>query len=94
MAFYNNRSAVVSESTSVKLVLNWYEIKGNSLIGEEVIQNMSADDILKLFEAPFWNKLYHCWAVENPHIKTLQKHVQHKINTKEYAYFVEIFKVT
>jgi len=92
--FHNNRSEVVSEKTSIKIVLNWYEIKGNGLVGEEVIQNMSEDDILKLFEAPFWNKLYHCWSVETPHIKTLQKNVQHEINTKEFSYFVEIFNLT
>ena len=81
------------DSTSVQIVLNWYELKGSSLIAEEPINDMSEEDVLNLFDAPFWNKLYHCWAIEPAHISELQKHVQHKINTKEYAYFVEIYKL-
>ena len=80
--------------TNVKLLLNWYEIEGNSLVGEETIQSMSACDLLKLFNSPFWNKLYHCWALEHEQIATLQEHVQHKIDTTKHSYFVEIYKLT
>jgi len=83
----------VCENTYTKVILNWYEVKGNSLVGEEPIENMTADDILGLFETPFWNKLYHCWAVNKSHIRTLQKNVPHKINTRKYSYFVEIYNV-
>ena len=84
----------MSDDTPVKLLLNWYEIEGNSLIGEEVIQNMTTSDILNLFEAPFWNRIYHCWAVDKSHIETIQKNVSHKINTKKYSYFLEVYKVS
>jgi len=84
----------VRKDTPVKLLLNWYEIEGNNLIGEEVIQNMTESEILKLFDAPFWNKIYHCWAVDKAHIETLQKNVNHIINTKKYSYFLEIYKVS
>lgn len=83
----------MSENTNVALVLNWYELKGKNLIGEEPIRNMSADEMLKLFDAPFWNKIYHCWAVEKEHIATLQGHVDHIIDPGRYAYFVEIYKI-
>ena len=83
----------MSENTNVALVLNWYELKGKNLIGEEPIRNLSADDMLKLFDAPFWNKIYHCWAVEKAHIATLQGHVDHIIDPERYAYFVEIYKI-
>lgn len=83
----------VQNNADLKLVLNWYEIKGEKLIDEEVIQGMSVEDILNLFEAPFWNNVYQCWAVNSSHISSLQKNVQHKFNTRKYTYFVEAYKL-
>ena len=83
----------MDEVINVNLILNWYEIEGNNLVDEELIQNMSVDDILKLFDAPFWNKLYHCWSADADQLNTIQKNVQHNIDTSKYAYFVEIVKV-
>jgi len=83
----------VADTNHVKLILNWYEIKGKNLIGEEPIKNLSADDMLKLFNAPFWNKLDHCWSVEHAHIGLLQANTNHQIDTKKYSYFVEIYKI-
>lgn len=82
----------MSEETNVSLVLNWYEKVGNNLVGEEPIKNLTVDDILKLFDAPFWNKIYHCWALEQPGFATIQPNVQHQIDPDKYAYFVEIYK--
>lgn len=82
------------KSTHVKLILNWYEIKGNHLIGEDNIHNMSSDDILNLFNTPFWNELYHCWSVDKSKVETLQKNVSHKIDVKKYSYFVEIYNIS
>ncbi|TNF39084.1 MAG: hypothetical protein EP315_00295 [Gammaproteobacteria bacterium] len=90
---YSLRRKLVSENTNVALVLNWYELKGKNLVGEEPIRNMSSEDILKLFDAPFWNKIYHCWAVENTHIPVLQPHVDHHIDAEQFAYFVEIYRI-
>jgi hypothetical protein len=90
----NNRCELVTDSTDIKLVLNWYEIKGNNLIGDEAIQNMSVHEILSLFQTPLWNNLYQCWAVCHAHIDTLQNNVLHKINTKKYSYFVEIYRIS
>ena len=83
----------MADTNHVKLMLNWYEIKGKNLIGEEPIKNLTAEDMLKLFNAPFWNKIYHCWSVEPAHISLLQANVDHQIDTKKYSYFVEIYKV-
>lgn len=81
------------KNTNIKIILNWYEIEGNSLVGEETIENIQASDILKLFNAPFWNNLYHCWALEESHIESIQQKVKHRINTNLYAYFVEIYNL-
>lgn len=75
------------------LMLNWYEREGKSLVGEEPLPGMSLDDALQLFDTPFWNGMYHCWAVESEHIKTLQPHAKHPINPAKYSYFVEAYKV-
>ena len=82
----------VAEDAEIELVLNWYEIKGNNLVGEEPIQGISVKNILELFEAPFWNGIYHCWSVEQKHIDSLNNLVRHDINPQQYAYFVEIYK--
>lgn len=82
----------VADDAEIDLVLNWYEINGNNLIGEEPIHGISVKNILELFEAPFWNGIYHCWSVENKHIAMLDSLVRHEIDPQEYAYFVEIYK--
>lgn len=78
---------------NVSLMLNWYEFKGHNLLGEETIVNMPVDDVLELFDVPFWNNQYQCWAVDQEQIETLQVHVQHKINLQEHAYFVEMHAI-
>jgi hypothetical protein len=83
----------VTNTNQVKLVLNWYEIKGKNLVGEEPVKNLTADDMLKLFKMPFWNEIYHCWSIEPGHVDLFQANVDHHIDTKKYAYFVEIYKI-
>jgi hypothetical protein len=81
----------VPDDTNVTLVLNWYEKSGSDLIGEETVDDLSLDEILGLFEAPFWNKNFQCWAIEDMHVSALQPHVRHPINTKKFAYFIEAY---
>jgi hypothetical protein len=73
----------------IKILLNWYELEGKSQIGEEEMQGLSIEDILSLFDAPFWNGLYQCWAVETQHVAALQPHIGHIIEPHRYAYFIE-----
>ena len=87
----NFRRSPVSENTNVTLVLNWYEKTGNDLIGEETISDLTLDNILGLFDAPFWNKNFQCWAVDENHIATIQPHVKHKLDMEKYAYFIEAY---
>lgn len=82
----------MSENSDIAIVLNWYEKEGRNLIDEEPMQNMTVDDVLKLFDAPFWNKVYHCWALNDKQINIIRANVNHKIDTSKYAYFVEIYK--
>lgn len=81
------------ENADIALSLNWYENEGNNLVGEEAIANMTAEDMLTLFNAPFWNKLYHCWEAGQDELKVIQPNVQHQIDTDKYSYFVEIFTI-
>ena len=83
----------VSKNADIALNLNWYENDGNNLIGEEPIANMSVNDILALFDAPFWNQLYHCWAANDKELKVIQANVKHHIDTKKYSYFIEIYSI-
>lgn len=79
-------------TNQTKIILNWYELEGKSLIGEEEIQDLSISDILKIFEAPFWNGLYQCWAIEPQHVAAVQPYVSHIIQPEVYAYFIETIK--
>ena len=79
------------EDTSVTLVLNWYEKTGNNLVGEETIHGLTLDSILGLFEAPFWNKNFQCWAIEDSHVAAIQPHVQHHLDPQKYSYFIEAY---
>lgn len=78
----------------IKIILNWYELEGKSLIGEEEIQGLSISDVLKMFEAPFWNGLYQCWAIEPQHVAALQPYIKHTIQPELHAYFIETIKTS
>jgi len=86
-----NRRSIVPEKPNVALVLNWYEKTGSDLVGEEAIEDLTLDNILNLFEAPFWNKNFQCWAIDESHVATIQPHVQHKFDTQKYSYFIEAY---
>lgn len=79
------------EKPNVTLVLNWYEKTGNDLVGEETINDLTLDSILDLFEAPFWNKNFQCWAIDDSHIASIQPHVKHHLDTQKYSYFIEAY---
>ncbi len=76
----------------IKIILNWYELEGKNLIGEEEIQDLSISDILRVFDAPFWNGLYQCWALEPQHVAAIQPHVGHILQLDRHAYFIETIK--
>lgn len=81
------------DNADIVVALNWYEKEGKNLVGEEPVQNLSVTDTLALFDAPFWNKLYHCWALDNKQIERLQAYVRHRIDTDKYTYFLEMYKI-
>lgn len=78
----------------IKLLLNWYELQGKNLIGEEELHDLSIDAMLKLFDDPFWNGQYQCWAVEPQHVSALQPHIKHVLQPQLHAYFVEAIRIT
>lgn len=77
----------------IKLLLNWYELQGKNLIGEEECHDLTIEAVLKLFDVPFWNDRYHCWAVEPQHVATLQPHFKHTLQPQLHAYFLEAFRI-
>ena len=77
----------------IKLTLNWYELDGKSQIGEAELVGLSIDDILKIFDEPFWNGSFQCWAIEPQHIAALQPKVSHTIQPQLYAYFLEATRI-
>jgi len=69
--------------------VSWYAKEGNEFIADENIANMELNSLQKLFHIETDNPMYDCWEIEEQHVETLQKHVEHVINIEKYDYFVE-----
>jgi len=84
----------VAVSSQLKIILTWYNLNNRQLAGEEIINALTEQDILDLFDAPFWNHAYLCIALENKkHFDTIQKNTSHSLQRKKYSYFLEMFKI-
>jgi len=70
--------------------LNWYEKRGENLLGEEPLSGISEAELLKIFDAPFWNGIYQCWSLEPGQMPMIQPHVDHHLEPSKYLYFVEL----
>ncbi len=80
--------------TYIKILISWYNHDDRQLAGEETVKNMSEEDVLKLFDAPFWNHAYLCNALEcKKHYNTIQKNIEHLIDPEKHSYFLEMFKI-
>lgn len=74
----------------VLATLNWYEKKGEKLVGEENITGISEEEILQIFDAPFWNGIYQCWSLGADLAPRIQPHVEHRLQPGKYVYFLEL----
>ena len=73
-----------------ELILNWYRINSRQLIGEEVLDGLQINTLLKTLGNPIWNNLYHCWAIENKHMSELQRFVKHDFNPDVFLYLLKL----
>ena len=89
----NFRKASSQEGRRVAFILSWYDKKTNQLEGEENIQGLNLDTLLKIFNAPFWNQNFQCWSVEAQHIEALQPYISHIIDNSRYSYFIEAYNM-
>lgn len=89
----NFEKPAVAKDSKVALILNWYKRSSNNLVGEENIRNLSLDELLRIFDAPFWNRNFQCWSVEHHHVAALQPYVRHAIDMRSYAYFIEAYNM-
>jgi len=84
----------VTTPTHLKVMLTWYRLDDRQLAGEEVIHTLTEQNVLDLFNAPFWNHAYLCNALENKqHFKSIQKNISHILEPDKYSYFLEMFKI-
>ncbi len=75
-------------------MLTWYKNDDRQLAGEEVINDLSEQDVLRLFQMPFWNHAYLCNALEKQqHFSSLQAHTSHRLQPEKYSYFLEMFEI-
>ena len=80
--------------TYIKILVSWYNHSDRQLAGEEPVENLSEKDVLKIFDAPFWNNAYLCNALENKaHYDAIQKNISHTIDPDKHSYFLEMFKI-
>ena len=84
----------VTNPTHLKVMLTWYKLDDRQLAGEEVINTLTEQDVLDVFNAPFWNHAYLCNALENKrHLSAIQKNISHQLQPEKYSYFLEMFKI-
>lgn len=74
-----------------ELILNWYRLNSRQLVGEEVLDRLQINTLLKILGNPIWNDMYHCWAIENKHMSSLQKFIKHEFDPDMFMYFIEAF---
>ena len=73
---------------AVTRVLEWFEIDGDALLGEEPLKGIPLSDLQSLFGVPAENPMYDGWEVRAEHVSVLQACVDHEIDLSAHAYFV------
>ncbi len=74
----------------VSRVLRWFEKEGDDLIGEKMIDNISLEQLQKMFGIDSENPMYDCYPVESAEqINYLQNLLNFDLDTKSYDYFIE-----
>jgi hypothetical protein len=74
----------------IERVLRCFEKEGDDLVGEIVINNISLENLQKLFGIDPENPMYDCYAVESlEQIDYLQNLLNFELDTKSYDYFIE-----
>jgi hypothetical protein len=74
----------------INRVLRWFEKEGENLIGQKTIDNISLEQLQKLFGIDSQNPMYDCYLVESDEqINYLQSLLDFQLDTQSYDYLVE-----
>jgi hypothetical protein len=74
----------------INRVLRWFEKEGENLIGQKTIDNISLEQLQKLFSIDSQNPMYDCYLVESDEqINYLQNLLDFQLDTQSYDYLVE-----
>jgi hypothetical protein len=69
--------------------ITWYEIEGDRLVGESILNGVDLSEMKILFNVLPNEEMVYVYPVSEAHIQYLQQFTKHKIDLKQYAYFVE-----
>ena len=69
--------------------IQWYDKATDSALGREELKEIELAELQKLFNVPPENPMYDSWEVEEEHLETLKKHLNHSIDLNLYDYFIE-----
>ncbi|MGI0482065.1 DUF7683 domain-containing protein [Geminocystis sp. CENA526] len=74
----------------IKRLLRSFEKKGENLVGETLLNNVSLEELQKLFKVDSSNPMYDCYLIENKEqFDYLQNKFNVKLNDELYDYYLE-----
>ncbi len=73
----------------IHVKLFWFTKRGNVMVDEENIDQLTLQDLQDIFDIYIDNDIYNVWQVNTRHARNLQKITQHNIAIDRYYYFVE-----
>ena len=73
----------------IQVKLRWFRKHGETLIGEESLEELTLHDLQDIFDVYINNALFNCWHVKTRHARVLQRLTNHRIAIKKFTYFVE-----
>ncbi len=83
------KEGLMSKS-KLKYVLFWFSAKGDELVGEESLPNVTAEQVAEWFFLPDGDSLMDAYIVRASQRLYLSKLAKHKINLNKFDYFVEL----
>jgi hypothetical protein len=74
-------------------VIEWYEIDGDELVGEEEVHGLTPATMTSLFghnsqDPLFYNK----YEIDNSHVSVIEQFVAKKIDLKKYVYLLACYR--
>jgi len=69
--------------------LRWFDTRGEQLVGEKQLEDITLEELQSLFSVNAENPMYDCWRVEVAHVPRLETAINDRIDLDRFECFVE-----